>query len=257
VIAGLARRSATELRLVAIVLAFAAAAWALTVDRMAGMDAGPGTELGRLGWFAVSWLAMMAAMMLPALAPMVAVYGARARRPLAAAVFAGAYLLVWLAAGLLGYAAIEAVRSLEPGYLSWGEAGRYVAAGVIAGAGLYQLTVPKAACLRRCRERRAFLRERWRAGILGAASMGAEHGGYCVGASWALMAALFALGVMSLTWMAVVAVLIVAERLLSPRLGLVVAVVLVMLGAWVAFAPGDVPALHVPGGSSMDAMPMG
>jgi predicted metal-binding membrane protein len=130
------------------------------------------------------------------------------------------------------------VRSLRPGFLAWGEAGRFVAAGVIAGAGLYQLTAPKAACLRRCRERRAFLQERWRGGILGAASMGAEHGGYCVGASWALMAALFALGVMSITWMAVVAVMIVAERLLSPRLSLVVAVALVALAAWVAFAPG-------------------
>lgn len=251
------RPARAEVGLVAALLALAAAAWALTADRMAGMDAGPGTELGGVGWFAVSWLVMMAAMMLPALTPMVVAYGARARRPAATAVFGAGYMLAWLAAGLVAYAAIEAVRSLEPGFLAWHEAGRYVAAGAIAGAGLYQLTAPKDACLRRCRERAAFLRERWRPGLAGAARMGVEHGGYCVGASWALMTALFALGAMSLTWMAVVAVLIAAERLLPRTTRLGVAVVLVVLGAWVALAPADVPALTIPGSGSMDAMPMG
>jgi predicted metal-binding membrane protein len=199
---------------------------------------------------------MMAAMMLPAITPMVAAHGARAARPGATALFAAAYLATWLAVGLVGYAAIEAVRSLGLGFLAWHDGGRYVAAGVIVVAGLYQLTAPKAGALRRCRERRTFLREHWRPGHLGALRMGVEHGGYCVGCSWALMAALFALGVMSLTWMAVVAALIAAERLL-PRPGrLGVALVLVALGTCVVLVPGQVPALAVPGSAPMHDMPM-
>jgi len=187
---------------------------------------------------------------------MVVAFGRRAARPAATAVFGAGYLAVWLAAGLIGYAAIEAVRSLELGFLVWDEAGRYVAAGVIAGAGLYQLTAPKEACLRRCRDRLTFLHERWRPGRLGALRMGTEHGGYCVGCSWALMAALFALGAMSLTWMVVVAVLIAAERLLPRTARLGVALVLVALGTFVAVAPGEVPALTVPNSGSMRAMQM-
>ena len=244
--AALRRPGSAELRLDAILLTVTAAAWALTADRMAGMDAGPGAELGGLGWFAVSWLLMMAAMMLPALAPMVVEHGRRAAHAGAPALFAAGYLATWLAAGLVGYAAIEGVRSLDPGFLAWDEAGRYVAAGAIAAAGLYQLSAPKRACLRRCRERAAFLRDRWGPGRLGALRMGVEHGGWCVGCSWALMAALLALGVMSLTWMALMAVLIAAERVLPRGVRLGVALVLVVLGAWVALAPGDVPGLTVP-----------
>ncbi len=244
--AALRRPGGVELRLGAVLLAVTAAAWALTADRMAGMDAGPGTELGGLGWFAVSWLVMMAAMMLPALAPMVVEHGRRAADAGAPALLAAGYLATWLAAGLVGYAAIEGVRSLDPGFLAWDEAGRYVAAGAIAAAGLYQLSAPKRACLRRCRERAAFLRDRWRPGRLGALRMGVEHGGWCVGCSWGLMAALLALGVMSLTWMALVAVLIAAERVLPRGVRVGVALVLVVLGAWVALAPGDLPGLTVP-----------
>jgi predicted metal-binding membrane protein len=89
---------------------------------------------------------------------------------------------------------------------------------------------------------------------VGALRMGLAHGGYCIGCSWALMGTLFALGVMSPTWMAMIAVLIAAERLLDRRARLVVALVLVVLGAWVALAPGDVPPLTVPGSQPMHEM---
>src|SRR5215210_2360176 len=82
---------------VSLLLGIAAATWALSVERMAGMDAGPGTELGDLGWFAVTWLMMMAAMMLPAATPTVAAYGRRPASVGATAVFAGGYLAAWLA----------------------------------------------------------------------------------------------------------------------------------------------------------------
>jgi predicted metal-binding membrane protein len=247
--AALQRVGRAEAPLVALLLGLAAAGWALTHQRMGSMDAGPGTALGDLGWFAVSWLLMMAAMMLPAVTPMVAAY--RRRAPVGdSATFAAAYLAAWVAAGLAGYAAIEAVRSLDLGFLAWGEAGRYVAAGTIVGAGIYQLTSPKATCLRRCRERGQFLADHWRPGRLGALRMGVAHGGFCIGCCWALMAALFALGVMSLTWMAVVAALIAAERLLPWHAHAGVAMVLVALGTGVALAPGDVPGLTLP--SSME-----
>jgi predicted metal-binding membrane protein len=196
-------------------------------------------------------------MMLPAAAPMVVAHGRRAVRADTTGAFAAAYLLTWLAAGLVGYVAIEAVRSLSLGFLGWGSGGRYAAGGVIAFAGLYQLTAAKEGCLRRCRDRGSFMHEHWRPGRVGALRMGVAHGGYCIGCSWALMATLFALGVMSLTWMAIIAVLIAAERLLDRRTRLVVAMVLVALGAWVALAPGDVPALTVPGSQPMHEMQMG
>ena len=132
-----------------------------------------------------------------------------------------------------------------------------MAAGVILGAGIYQLTAWKDAWLWRCRERRAFLQQHWRAGRRGALRMGVEHGCSCVGCSWALMASLFALGVMSLTWMALVAGLIAAERMLPRTARLAVALVLLTLGTAVALVPSDVPALTVPGSSGMAAMRMG
>jgi predicted metal-binding membrane protein len=232
-------------------LVLAAGAWALAADRMSGMDAGPGTELGGLGWFAVTWLVMMAAMMLPALTPMVVAYARRARSASGSAAFGAGYLAAWLAAGVVAYAVFEAVRTLDLGFLAWDDGGRYVAAGVVFAAGLYQLTARKDAFLRRCRERRTFVLRHWHPGPRGALRMGAAHGADCIGASWALMAALFALGVMSLTWMAVVAVLIAAERLLPEPTRWAVALVLVALGTAVAVAPGDVPGLTVPGTAQM------
>jgi predicted metal-binding membrane protein len=251
-----------EYGLVVLVLGLTGAGWALIDRRMGGMDAGPGTELGELGWFAVTWALMMAAMMLPAVAPTVAAYRRRAAAPGATHLFAAGYLGAWLAAGLLGYTLVEGVRSLELGFLAWDEAGRYVAGGVILGGALYQLTGPKDACLRRCRDPRAFLAEHWRPGRAGALRMGMEHGGLCVGCCWALMAALFALGVMSIVWMAFVAALIAAERLLpwTTVARRAVAVMLALLALAVALAPGDVPGLTVPGSHqgtpAMDSMSM-
>ncbi|MGH2947848.1 MAG: DUF2182 domain-containing protein [Solirubrobacteraceae bacterium] len=190
-------------------LAVAAGAWAATGDRMAGMDAGPGTELGGLGWFTVAWVTMMAAMMLPSIAPVVL---AHARVQIAATpVFVAGYLLTWAAVGMLGYALIEGVRSLDLGVLAWDEAGPYAAGGAILAAAIYQLSPLKNRSLRRCRNPSAFVSEHWRPGPVGALRMGIEHGWVCVASSWALMAALFALGVMSVGWMVVVAALIAIE----------------------------------------------
>ncbi len=241
-----ATRDLSQVGLVAL-LVVAAAAWAVTAARMDGMDAGPGTELGGLGWFAVVWATMMAAMMFPSLAPTVAsLPGSLAAR----SAFAVGYILLWSAAGVLGYAIVEGVRSLDAGFLGWDEAGPYVAGGVIAGSGLYQLTRVKESCLDRCRTRPPHAYH----DRLGALRSGIEYGGFCVGCCWAMMAALFALGVMSIGWMVLVAALIALERLLPWKAIAVrgVAVVLVVLGLAVAFAPEEVPGFTIPG----DAMPM-
>jgi predicted metal-binding membrane protein len=120
---------------------------------------------------------------------------------------------------------------------------------VLVAAAVYQFTPLKDACLKRCRSPLAFLLTAWRPGRLGAMRMGIEHGAWCVGCCWALMAALFALGVMSLGWMAFVAALIAVEKLLPWRVfaNRGVALLLVALGIAVAFAPGRVPGLTLPG----------
>ena len=249
------RSGPVQIALVASLLVVAAGAWAVTGERMGGMDAGPGTELGGLGWFAVVWVTMMAAMMLPSIAPMVLAHpGVQLG---ATPAFVAGYLLTWGAVGTLGWALVEGVRSLDLGVLAWDEAGPYVAGGAILAAAVYQLSPLKKRNLRRCRNPRAFVFEHWRAGRVGALRMGIEHGRVCVGSSWALMAALFALGVMSLSWMALVAALIAAEKLLPWKevasRGIVV--LLAVLAISVAFAPEKVPGLTIPGSpAAMEAM---
>jgi predicted metal-binding membrane protein len=179
--------------------------------------------LGSLGFFIPIWIAMMAAMMLPSAAPMVVVHAQveRRRRELgrggglgATGAFVGGYLLVWTAFGLLAYALFELVRSFDSDALSWDGGGQFVAAAAIAVAAGYQLTPLKDACLSKCRSPLAFVVGSWRDGRGGAARMGIEHGSWCVGCCGPVMATLFALGVMSIGWMAAVAGLIALEKLL-------------------------------------------
>jgi len=215
-----------------VLIAIAAVCWAVTADRMEGMDMGPGTELGGLGWFLGIWAVMMAAMMLPPVAP-------KATVP-----FAAGFLLPWIAVGFVAYGAVEAVRALDPAFLGWDREGPYVAGAVVVGAAIYELTSPKRTCLRRCRDPRMPDRP----GIGPALRAGIVTGLICIGCCWALMAALFALGVMSVGWMVLVAALIAAEKLIpSARTATVAtAALLAILGTAVAIAPADVPGLTEP-----------
>ncbi len=251
--------AAVQLGLVLALLALAAVAWAVTDDRMAGMDGGPGTDPGTLGFFVGVWVVMMAAMMFPSIAPMVVMHAqvqaAQRERggpaPVGAtALFVAGYLVSWLAAGLVGYAVVRGGRDLSFDALSWDEGGSYVAGGVIVAAAAYQLTPLKDLCLTKCRNPLAFVMGHWRPGRAGALRMGVEHGGWCVGCCFALMAVLFALGVMSIGWMAFVAALIAIEKLLPYKRAANrgIAVLLVVLGLAVAFVPQDVPGLTIPGG---------
>jgi predicted metal-binding membrane protein len=263
--------SVVQLGLIFGLILLAAVAWAVTGDRMSGMDAAPGTDPGDLGFWVTTWVVMMAAMMFPSIAPMVVMHARieegkrRQGKPVEAgttALFVGGYLLVWGAAGLVGYAIIQIGESLSLDFLSWDEAGPYVAGGVIIGAAIYQLTPLKEVCLRHCRSPMTFLLMHCESGRLGSLKMGIEHGGWCVGCCWGLMAALFALGVMSIGWMAFVAALIAIEKLLPWRTvaNRGIAVLLVVLGLGVAFAPEDVPGLTLPDSPeamrAMDSMGM-
>ena len=116
--------------------------------------------LGSLGFYLTVWVVMMAAMMFPSVAPTVLMYdrlreGHRARgrgaAPDATALFVAGYLVVWTLAGLGAYAVFELVRAIDPPFLAWDEAGRYVTAGVIVAAAIYQVTPLKQACLVKCR----------------------------------------------------------------------------------------------------------
>jgi predicted metal-binding membrane protein len=215
---------------------------------------------------------MMAAMMFPSIAPMVVMHARieEGKRDQGKAVpvgttslFVAGYLLTWTLAGLIGYAIIQIGESLSLDFLAWDSAGPYVAGGVLIAAAIYQLTPLKDVCLRHCRSPMTFLLMHWRPGRVGALEMGLEHGGWCVGCCWGLMAALFALGVMSIGWMVFVAALIAIEKLLPWKTvaNRGIAVVLIVVGLGVAFAADDVPGLTLPDSPeamrAMDSMGMG
>jgi predicted metal-binding membrane protein len=244
--------------LIGALLGLALLAWLWVDRRMAGMDAGPGTDPGTLGFYVVSWMVMMAAMMLPSIAPMVLVFAHVQRRrtergagdrAVSTSLFVTGYLVVWTVVGLVAYGLFAGTKSLSVEALRWSSGGRYLAGAVLLAAALYELTPAKDACLRRCRGPLDFVMEHWREGQIGALQMGALHGSWCVGCCWALMAALFALGVMSLTWMAVIAAAIAAEKLLTwPRAAKgAIAALLAIAAAALVIAPGRVPGLTVPG----------
>ncbi len=249
----------SRLGLIALLLALAGAAWWWAGDRMAGMDEGPGTELGALGWFLGVWVVMMAAMMFPSVSPTVALYARMTRRrsPAAPLLFAAGYLLTWTAAGLLAYGLIELGHTLLGDALAWDDAGRWLAGVTVMLAAAYELTPLKDVCLAKCRSPLGFLLGSWRDGLSGGLTMGARHGAWCVGCCWALMASLFALGVMSLIWMAFVAALIALEKTLAwaKAATYVTAAVLLVLGVVLIAAPDAVPGLTIPGDSAgMGAM---
>jgi predicted metal-binding membrane protein len=233
-------------------LTVATLAWwrtSVQVDGMA-MSTGP----SGFSFFMVTWVVMMAAMMFPSVAPMVATYvsaqrGRRAKSmpaPVGASLlFVGGYLITWATAGLICFALLQGATLVTGDPMFWERRGRWLTVVVLLGAAVYELTPAKYACLSRCRNPIGFVIHQWRDGRGGALRMGIEQGAWCVGCCWALMAALVALGMMSLGWMAVVALLIAVEKL-APwrRVGTsVVTGALTLLALTVALAPDRVPGL--------------
>jgi predicted metal-binding membrane protein len=198
--------TASRTGLVLALFAAAAGGWWWTLAATNGMDAGPWTALGSFGWFLGVWVVMMAAMMLPSAAPAVVLYARMSGGRSTPWLFVSGYLVTWTAAGAAAFAAARVGGGL-------GRAERWTTGAVLLAAAAYELTPLKDRCLGNCRSPFGFLVAAWRDGRLGALRMGAEHGAWCVGCCWALMASLFALGVMSVAWTALVAGLIALEKL--------------------------------------------
>jgi predicted metal-binding membrane protein len=245
-----------RLGLVALLVALSAIGWWSTTERMRGMDDGPWTALGTLGWFLGVWVVMMAAMMFPSLAPTVALYARMAKDRVGPLVFTAGYLLTWATAGVAAFIVARIGGAVAGDVLAWDRAGRWVAGATLIAAAAYELTPLKDVCLAKCRSPLGFLLGSWRDGRQGALTMGAKHGAWCVGCCWALMAALFALGVMSIVWMAFVAALIAVEKTLPWRRVATygTAGILLALGVLLLAAPDAIPALTMPGQDAMPAM---
>jgi len=247
-----------------ILLALAAVSWVVTAVRMRGMDMGRWTDPGSLGFYLTTWVVMLAAMMFPSVSPMVIAYARihRRRRELGrrapfgcTAVFVAGYVIAWTIFGVAAYAIYASVSSLFPDFLSSDRGGRYLAAGVILAAAVYQFTPAKDVCLTKCRTPMDFILRRMRHGYAGALRMGVEHGAWCVGCCWALMVALFALGMMSVGWMALVGAFIAVEKMLPwKRLAnRSVAIALAVIALGVALPIGSAPGLGSP--DSMHSAP--
>ena len=166
------------------------------------------------------WWVMMPGMMLPSAAPMILTFATVNRRKrtrgrpfVPTAVFTTGYLIAW---GLFGIAATLADWGLEQTALMSPMTQRLtpaLGAALIVVAGVYQLTPFKYVCLTHCRSPLAFVLHHWRDGQAGALRMGFDHGLYCLGCCWFLMALLFAAGTMSLLWMAAITAFVLAEKL--------------------------------------------
>ncbi len=201
----------------AATLAVAAGAWVLTVRQMQGMDMGVATELGSFAFFLALWVSMMAAMMLPGAAPAASRRAQAAGAARAVPLFLGSYLAVWTLVGVAVFALYRPHGSL-------------VAGAVVIAAGVYEFTPLKQRSRRRCRES---IRSGFRFGV------------YCVGSSIGLMLVLVALSVMSVAWMAVIAAISIAQKLVpeKPAIDVPLGLALIALGALIVIAPSAVPGL--------------
>jgi predicted metal-binding membrane protein len=244
-----------------MLFALAGAGWWWTVRQMRGMDDGPWTGVGAFGWFLAVWVVMMAAMMFPSVAPTIALYARMTgqRSPSLPLLFGTGYLVTWAASGAAAFAIATGFGRVPGDLLAWDRAGRWATGATLVMAAVYQVTPLKDACLGKCRSPLGFLLGSWREGALGALQMGTKNGGWCVGCCWALMASLFALGIMSITWMAVVAGLIAVEKTVPWRAvaSRGTAAVLLVLGSLVLAAPDVVPGLTIPHGGMRDMGGMG
>ncbi len=200
---------------VAAWVAFLAQAVSPTSIAMDTMSSG--ADLAGATGFIAAWVVMMAAMMLPSAAPLVLLYraaGADGRVANTVPLVAG-YLVAWAVFGALVYAAQQALGAVVQSNATLGNARPYAVAGILAIAGVYQFTPLKQACLRECRSPLDFLMHRWRgAGAFDALRLGVEHGAYCVGCCWGLMAVLVIAGAMSLLWVVLIGLIVFVEKLM-------------------------------------------
>jgi predicted metal-binding membrane protein len=227
--------------------------WLYLVHMARGMEAGPMPMIGLQPWTAAHfgmmfamWAIMMVGMMLPSATPTTLVYTAVARKaaregtPVApVAAFVAGYLFMWTLFSLgatLAQWGLERAALLSPMMVSNSPA---LGAALLVGAGVYQLTPFKDACLEHCRSPAHFIAGHWRPGRLGALRMGIEHGAYCLGCCWVLMGLLFFGGVMNLLWIAAITLFVLLEKVVPhgagggrwAGIGMILAGVLVFLSS--------------------------
>ena len=247
--------------ILALLLLLAVASWALLVWPSANLDMarmpGMGPTMGLAApLFLAIWVVMMVAMMFPTAAPMILVFhavqaGKRARGDafVATWVFVASYLFVWSASGIVAYAGAVAAESIA-GWMSLTatQAAR-IGGGLLIVAGLYQLSPWKNVCLTKCRTPMSFIVTSWHDGLGGALRMGVEHGLYCLGCCWLLFVILFPLGMMNVGAMAVITLVIFAEKSFrwGGRVAQIASGVLVVYGVLVLFVPRMLPTFVVPG----------
>lgn len=239
----------------AALLAGAALAWTVTVRGAMEMGNGPGTMGRGLAGFMLLWMVMMAAMMLPSVAPVGSLYLRSVRghsigvlRALRVGSLILGYLGAWAAFGMLAFAAAWAGGRLAAETPS---AAPWVGAAALAVAGLYQLTPLKDRCLSHCRSPLGFLLHfGGYSGRLRDVRVGLYHGGYCVGCCWALFIVLIAVGVMNIAWMAGLAAIILLEKTwrYGKALGVALGIALLVLAIFVPSHPELLPGLHLDGG---------
>jgi predicted metal-binding membrane protein len=237
-IEAVARRD--RLIVLASLAAVAALCWWYLIDMamamgemgaMGSMRAQP-WDLGYFVAMFVMWTVMMVGMMVPSAAPMILLYARIQRKQADKApyistwLFTAGYLFTWTIFSLLAASmqwTLTELALLNPMM----ESGSPWFAGVLfAAAGIYQLTPLKNACLKHCQSPLQFISHHWRKGRFGPLRMGIEHGAYCTGCCWVLMALLFTLGVMNLLWVAALTVFVLLEKVvrlgdgrLVPRVG--------------------------------------
>ncbi|NEE01834.1 DUF2182 domain-containing protein [Phytoactinopolyspora halotolerans] len=210
---------------------------------------GTALGLGEAAAYVGSWGVMMTAMMLPSAIPMITLYSAvapdmaerRGGHATPASVFAGTYVVAWLATGVVAYASsvtVSAALNADDGAAAaW--LAPYGVAVVLAGAGAYQFSPLKHLCLRQCRGPLPFLATRWRSGLRGAARVATAHAAYCIGCCWALMVVLVAAGAMGLAWVLLIAAVVFIEKVLpfGMRVTGITGAALILLGLLVAIEP--------------------
>ncbi|WP_172332483.1 DUF2182 domain-containing protein [Mangrovicoccus sp. HB161399] len=242
-------------RVLAVPAAMALLAWGWLALMIGDMAAVPGMAemmmaprtltAGMLCGLFVMWSVMMAAMMLPTALPMILAYArmqVRDRQEGAGwqsvAAFALGYVIVWTGFSLAAAALQAVLTALELMSPVMMKASAPVSGAILAGAGLYQFLPFKRACLGLCRSPLGFLMTRWRPGAGGALRMGLSHGGHCVGCCWAMMAVLFAVGVMNTAWIAGLTALVLLEKLAgrSRPVSQAIGTGLAGLGLWILWS---------------------
>jgi len=242
--------------ILAVLIAIAAAAWALLVWQQMGMDADMRMDMYSLTMgmkaplFLAVWMIMMIAMMFPTAAPMILTFHqvqagkqGRGETFVSSWVFVAGYMLVWGAMGVVAFAGAMGAEMIAGHVgLSTATAARFGGA-LLMVAGAYQLSPLKDLCLAKCRTPIGFILTSWRDGYWGAVRMGLEHGLFCLGCCWLLFLALFPLGIMNVAAMAVVTLLIFAEKTLpaGEQIAKVSGIALLLYGAAVLVFPQVLP----------------